>query len=262
MDKVIVVFDIDGVVRDVGGSYRRAIADTVEHFTDHLYRPTSEDIDELKSEGIWNNDWQASQELILRYWEDQGFSTEEEKLVDYQEVIAFFQDKYRGESPDNWNGYITDEPLLMTVEYLASLTNAGMAWGFFSGAMREEALYVLVGKLNIENPVLIAMEDAPGKPNPQGLFLTVDLLTNQDNLDPNTPVIYVGDTVADMHTVRDAKRITPSRNWLGVGILPPHVNVDSDRALAYSSKLQQAGAIIVLPSVNDLTPEVIQNILS
>ncbi|MBO3464500.1 TIGR01548 family HAD-type hydrolase, partial [Aetokthonos hydrillicola CCALA 1050] len=67
--KVIVVFDIDGVVRDVGGSYRRALADTVQHFTDHAYRPTSEDIDQLKSEGTWNNDWEASQELIYRYFE-------------------------------------------------------------------------------------------------------------------------------------------------------------------------------------------------
>ncbi len=60
--KAIAVFDIDGVVRDVSGSYRRAIADTVEHFTAEAYRPTQADIDLLKSEGIWNNDWEASQE--------------------------------------------------------------------------------------------------------------------------------------------------------------------------------------------------------
>ena len=65
----IVVFDIDGVVRDVSGSYRRAIADTVEYFTTQAYRPTPLDIDQLKSEGVWNNDWEASQELIYRYFE-------------------------------------------------------------------------------------------------------------------------------------------------------------------------------------------------
>jgi len=58
---VIVVFDIDGVVRDVSGSYRRALADTVEHYTGGEYRPTSEDIDRLKAEGTWNNDWEGSQ---------------------------------------------------------------------------------------------------------------------------------------------------------------------------------------------------------
>jgi len=58
MDRqALVVFDIDGVLRDVGQSYRRAIADTVEKFTDNQSRPTLADMDELKNEGIWNNDW-------------------------------------------------------------------------------------------------------------------------------------------------------------------------------------------------------------
>jgi len=34
------------------GLYRRALADTVEHFTAGVYRPTQTDIDQLKSEGI------------------------------------------------------------------------------------------------------------------------------------------------------------------------------------------------------------------
>ena len=68
----IAVFDIDGVLRDVGGSYRRAIADTVEHYTAGQYRPTIEDIDQLKSEGIWNNDWKASEVMIHRYFEAIG----------------------------------------------------------------------------------------------------------------------------------------------------------------------------------------------
>jgi HAD superfamily phosphatase len=33
----IFVFDIDGVIRDVSGSYRRALADTVEYFTNADY---------------------------------------------------------------------------------------------------------------------------------------------------------------------------------------------------------------------------------
>ena len=66
ISKKFFIFDIDGVIRDVSGSYRRALADTVEFFTKSAYRPTSEEIDELKAEGIWNNDWEASQELIAR----------------------------------------------------------------------------------------------------------------------------------------------------------------------------------------------------
>ena len=71
-DIATVIFDIDGVIRDVTKSYRRALADTVAQFTQNAYRPTMDDIDTLKSEGIWNNDWEGSQEFIYRYWESQG----------------------------------------------------------------------------------------------------------------------------------------------------------------------------------------------
>ena len=95
----IVIFDIDGVIRDVSRSYRRAIADTVESFTKSYYRPSIEDIDLLKAEGIWNNDWEASQELTYRYWESQG-KTRREVLLDYQAIVTFFQARYRGK---NWD---------------------------------------------------------------------------------------------------------------------------------------------------------------
>lgn len=41
----------------VGNSYRRALADTVEHYSG--WRPEGDKVDALKSEGIWNNDWQV-----------------------------------------------------------------------------------------------------------------------------------------------------------------------------------------------------------
>lgn len=91
MNKAILVFDVDGVIRDVGRSYRRAIADTVKHFTWGAFCPTLVDIDELKSEGVWNNDWEASQELVYRYFEGQGKKREDIDL-DYQKLVAFFQD--------------------------------------------------------------------------------------------------------------------------------------------------------------------------
>ena len=55
--RAVVLFDIDGVIRDVSASYRRAIVETVHHF--HGQRPEPAAIDGLKSEGSWNNDWQA-----------------------------------------------------------------------------------------------------------------------------------------------------------------------------------------------------------
>jgi HAD superfamily phosphatase len=246
----IVVFDIDGVVRDVGGSYRRALADTVEHYTGGAYRPTAVEIDRLKGEGIWNNDWEASQELIYRHFEAAGQSRQTIAL-DYGAIVAFFQSRYRGSDPVNWDGYICQEPLLMSADYLAQLSAAGIGWGFFSGATTGSAQYVLHKRLGLESPVLVAMEDAPGKPDPTGLFQAIALLHSLDE----TPVIYVGDTVADMYTIAQARSQQPDRTWIAVGVLPPHVQSDAEIKAAYAETLKQAGAAIVLDSVQQLTPE-------
>jgi HAD superfamily phosphatase len=63
--RAVLLFDIDGVIRDVGGSYRRAIVETVHHYSG--WRPDPAVIDALKAEGCWNNDWEASLELLRRY---------------------------------------------------------------------------------------------------------------------------------------------------------------------------------------------------
>jgi len=249
----IVVFDIDGVIRDVAGSYRRAIADTVEHFTRKASRPTQADMDSIKSEGIWNNDWEASLELVYRYFEAQG-QKRSEIAIDYQTLIDFFQSRYQGPDPQNWTGYICTETLLLQPSYLESLTEAGIPWGFFSGAPRAEAAYVLEGRLGLQSPVLMAMEDAPGKPDPTGLFAAVHQLQKQSSIDIGTPVIYVGDTVADMYTVEKARLVQPSRRWIGVGILPPHLQYWPDRRDAYADKLRQAGANVIFSNVQELTP--------
>jgi HAD superfamily phosphatase len=252
----IVVFDIDGVIRDVSGSYRRALADTVEHFTNAAYRPTAVDIDQLKSEGIWNNDWEASQELIYRFFETQE-QTREQLNLEYEAVVAFFQSKYRGTNSQQLTGYICDEPLLLQPAYLESLTTSGIKWGFFSGATRVSATYVLEQRLGLSAPVLIAMEDAPGKPDPKGLFDSIKKLdTSNDVL---STVFYVGDTVADMYTILKARELEPHRRWVAVGVLPPHVQETASRRDEYTASLINAGADIVLPNVQDLTPDAIAN---
>ncbi|WP_017653751.1 TIGR01548 family HAD-type hydrolase [Fortiea contorta] len=257
MIKAIAIFDIDGVIRDVSGSYRRALADTVEHFTNLAYRPTSLEIDQLKSEGTWNNDWEASQELIYRYFQTQGQSREQLQL-EYQTIVAFFQSRYRGTDPENWNGYICDEPLLLQPSYLEQLTQGAIAWGFFSGATRGSATYVLENRLGLKSPVLVAMEDAPGKPDPTGLFATLNLLEN--TIDNNALIVYIGDTVADMYTVEKARSLKPDRRWIGVGVLPPHVQETAVRRDAYTQTLLTAGAAVVLNNVQELTPAQIEEL--
>ena len=254
---MIVVFDIDGVIRDVAGSYRLALSDTVEHFTEGGliaggWRPTPIDIDTLKGEGIWNNDWEASLELAYRYFEGLGQSRTDYPLS-YEAIVAFFQSKYRGEMMEGaWTGYLAGEPLLVDRAYFEALTAAGIKWGFFSGATTVSARFVLEGRVGLENPLLVAMEDAPGKPDPAGLFETMKRL----NAAIGETVVYVGDTVADMTTIVRAREQDLGRSFLAVGSLPPHV-VTGEPAVrvAYEAGLRSAEADTIVSSVREITSE-------
>ena len=68
----LILFDIDGVIRDVTNSYRLAIQETVHFFSG--WRPSIEDIDSIKSEGSWNNDWDLSLEMINRHVQKNNLS--------------------------------------------------------------------------------------------------------------------------------------------------------------------------------------------
>jgi HAD superfamily phosphatase len=216
-----------------------------------------EAIDGLKSEGIWNNDWEASRELIYRYFESHCRDRADINL-DYPTLVDFFQSRYRGRDPQNWDGYITTEPLLLQPQYLESLSASGIAWGFFSGATRGSAEYILKKRLGLRNPVLVAMEDAPGKPDPAGLFAAVCQL--ESPCEQQVPVIYVGDTVADMYTVKKARQRQRDRAFVGVGVLPPHIQ--GDRCAPYAATLKEAGAAVVLDNVQELTRDRLQQILN
>ncbi|WP_019505104.1 TIGR01548 family HAD-type hydrolase [Pleurocapsa sp. PCC 7319] len=253
----IVIFDIDGVIRDVGNSYRKALADTVEKFTAGGWRPTMEDLDNLKSEGIWNNDWEASQELTYRYFEALDKSREEIAL-NYESIVDYFQERYRGKNPELFDGYIAQEPLLVSNNYFQQLTKDQIGWGFFSGATRGSAEYILKQRLQLNNPILVAMEDAPSKPDPAGMFAAVSKI---ETIPANIPVLYLGDTVADMYTVVKAQEIKPGRNWIGVGILPPHVQISETRKADYAQKLMAAGAEIVLSNVEKLDLPMIKELI-
>jgi HAD superfamily phosphatase len=103
------------------------------------------------------------------------------------------------------------------------------------------------------------MEDAPGKPDPTGLVHIVQHL--EATVAQTLPVLYVGDTVADMQTVQNAHQQHPGHSWIGVGVLPPHVQTSAAYAEQYADKLTAAGAAIVLPNVQGLTPDCIQALL-
>ncbi|WP_353089698.1 TIGR01548 family HAD-type hydrolase [Synechococcus lacustris] len=235
------LFDIDGVIRDVGGSYRRALAETVHHYSG--WRPEPHCIDALKSEGAWNNDWDASLELLRR---------NNSPLPTRQELIGVFSDFYFGGDPDGpaqqWHGFIGSEPLLLDADFFKALSAAGLVWGFVSGAEPPSARYVLEQRLGLINPPLVAMGDAPDKPNPQGLIQLASQLLARHGCSPlghgAPPVAYLGDTVADVRTLLNAKKLVPNQRWLSLAVAPPHLH-SAENQLArnsYGQTLMAAGA--------------------
>lgn len=237
------------MIRDVGGSYRRAIVETVQHYSG--VRPDPGAIDALKAEGCWNNDWQASLELLRRAGLGEAGRP---PLPEFEALVAVFNGFYFGGDPDGdpaaWQGFIGDEPLLVGAEFFQALSQAGIAWGFVSGAEPPSARFVLQQRLGLSDPPLIAMGDAPDKPDPTGLLRLAADLAGAPLGGAAVPVAYLGDTVADVLTVQRARERLPQQRFLSLAVAPPHLQAveAAERRAAYEAQLRQAGADCVIPA--------------
>ena len=261
--KAIVLFDIDGVLRNVSGSYRRAIQATVRHYSG--WTPDGSAIDALKGEGLWNNDWEASLELLRRH--RQATAVPEDatgdapplpRLDDLTEVFSGFY--FGGDpwgSPSQWQGFIREEELLVEAAFFHDLSAAGVAWGFVSGAEGPSARFLLEERLGLRQPPLVAMEDGPQTPDPTGLLALAERLAAGWGacLGPQAPpVVYLGDTVADVETVRRARHRRPDQRFLALAVAPPHLHGAERMAerRAYEARLRAAGADHLLARTSDL----------
>ena len=81
------------------------------------WQPSADAIDALKAEGAWNNDWDASLELLRRHGAE---------LPDRAALIDVFSGFYFGGDPEGdpsqWTGFIGDEPLLVDASFFATLS--------------------------------------------------------------------------------------------------------------------------------------------
>ena len=257
--RALLLFDIDGVIRDVGGSYRLAVAETVAHFSG--WRPTPETIDALKADGRWNNDWDASLELLRRRRSRQPNLS----LPSRTAVVEVFSGLYFGRDdggtvsrePRRWTGLIRQEPLLVNRAFFAALSGAGIGWGFVSGAEPPSARHVLEDRLGLLQPPLVAMGDAPDKPDPTGLLRLAEALAARAHVPlAHLPMGYVGDTVADVLTVVRARRQQPRLRCKALAVAPPHVAAaDETVRVAYHHQLLAAGADAVVGATTELVPE-------
>lgn len=254
------------MIRDVAGSYRRAIVETVHHYSG--WRPDPALIDRLKAEGIWNNDWEASLELLRRRRADPQAPQPPFPLPAFEELVAVFGSFYFGGDPegdpDQWRGFIGDEPLLVEPSFFEQLTAAGIVWGFVSGAEPPSVRYVLEQRLALVAPPRIAMGEAPDKPDPTGLLRLAQELLQRPwglQLGPGAPpVAYLGDTVADVETVQRARRQRPDQRFWSLAVAPPHLQSpdQQENRSRYEERLRAAGADRILASTADVAGELLE----
>ncbi len=249
----LILFDIDGVIRSVENSYRLSLKKTVYKFSG--WEPSYIDIDNAKNEGIWNNDWDLSLELIKRYIKKDNLNLE---VPQREEIVKCFEEFYFGGDPNKnskyWSGFITNEELLVDKSFFDVLQSNGIIWGFVSGAESASAKFVLEKRLGLKSPPLISMGDAPDKPDPKGFIKLSKKLLGDKFGESNVPIAYVGDTIADINTVTNARKEIPSQKFVSIGIAPPHLRLKSrlKERNSYEKNLQNAGADLILNSIYDL----------
>jgi HAD superfamily phosphatase len=183
MTKPLLIFDMDGVLVDVGESYRETIARTVEHFTGGPV--TRAQIQDLKNLGGWNDDWKLSHHMVAAAGVD----------VPFANVKEYFQSVFLG---DGTNGLINRERWVAQPGLLEKL-NQHFRFSVFTGRPRYEASLTLgrfAGGLNFDP--IVTMEDVQNhKPAPDGLLQIL-------SANPGCDTFYVGDTVDDARCARAA----------------------------------------------------------
>ena len=249
----LILFDIDGVIRSVENSYRLSLKKTVFKFSG--WEPSYKDIDCAKNEGIWNNDWDLSLELIKRFIKTENLKLQ---IPSRDEIVKCFEEFYFGGDPhkdsEYWSGFITNEELLVDKKFFDLLQSNGIVWGFVSGAEPASAKFVLEKRLGLKSPPLISMGDAPDKPDPKGFINLSKKLLGDKLGSSNIPIGYVGDTIADIYTVMNAKKEIPSQKFISIGIAPPHLHSKSrlKERDSYEKNLKNAGADLILNCINEL----------
>ena len=230
MHTEMIVFDMDGVLVEVGDSYRETICQTVLYFTGKTI--TRELVQEYKNRGGFNNDWLLSQVMAR----DLGVELE------YQTVVDKFNQLFFGTVTDGIpDGLMARERWIPRAGLLEDLSRR-YTLSIFTGRLREEAEMTLRRFAGAQkfNPLIGAADVVQGKPHPEGL-------QKIQAAHPGVELWYVGDTVDDARPAQAA----------GV----PFIGVAA-RETPYREKLlalfEECGAVAVIEDINQI-PEVLNN---
>jgi HAD superfamily phosphatase len=217
----LVIFDVDGVLVDVRGSFHQSILETIHFFTGQ--RPAYAEIHRWKNRSGYNDDWRLTTDWIASLG----------KPVPYETVKARFQKIYWGTK--GAPGNVSREKWLVTPSRLRKWSRrADLA--LFTGRTRRELRYTLkaVPEYDLFRRAVTMNDVKKGKPDPEGLHLLLDGVAPGD-------AVYLGDNIDDALAARSAR--VPF-----LGVLRQGTDAHRHRA----ATLRKLGALAVMNSVRDL----------
>ncbi|ARS90013.1 TIGR01548 family HAD-type hydrolase [Natrarchaeobaculum aegyptiacum] len=285
MNADAVVLDVDGVLVDVADSYRRAIVESVEVVYDRTIR--TEDIQQFKDAGGFNNDWEltyAAALYVLAAGEGYAASIDEytnsiaesgggldaaETVVrdaigaqafqrvdgrwDRERLRDVFQQLYLG--ADLYRGIEGGEPDRETRGFIHDepvLLEADAR----DALLAEYDVGILTGRPEAEAEIALERVGLDDE-------IPLEHRFTMDDWEEGKPhpralmtlaerfdadsVAFVGDTLDDVRTAVNASEEDPGREYGGIGVLTGGLTGDDGR-----DKYEAEGAAAVLESVNEV----------
>jgi len=217
----LIIFDVDGVLVDVRGSFHKSILDTVRFFTGK--RVTYAEIHQWKNRSGYNDDWRLSTDWIASLGRE----------IPYEGVKAKFQKFYWGTKAQPGN--VSREKWLVTYDRLARWSRRAEL-ALFTGRTKQELAYTLDRtRMRSIFRRAITMDDVKkGKPDPEGLRLLLDGTAPRE-------AVYLGDNIDDALSAKRAR--VPF-----LGVLP----FGSEAHRARAARLRELGALKILHNVREL----------
>ena len=221
----LVIFDVDGVLVDVHGSFHRSILDTVKYFTGRRF--TYNDIQQWKRRSGYNDDWRLSTDWV------NSLGTKAE----YADVKRIFEKVYWGTigTRGGTRGNVWRERWLVSPRLLERWAKRAEL-ALFTGRNRRELRHTLkhfgVSKLFSRT---VTMDDVKQlKPHPEGLLRLVD------GNEPES-ALYLGDNLDDALAAKRA-----GVPFLGV------LRHGSEAHRVRAGQLRRHGARVILHSTSEL----------
>jgi HAD superfamily hydrolase (TIGR01548 family) len=217
----VIVFDIDGVLVDVRGSFHKTTLETVRFFTGK--RVTRKELQTWKSMSGFNDDWKLSTAWVHSLGGN----------APYEEVKQKFVEIYWGANGEEGN--VAREKWLLPRTSLRRLVKqADLA--LFTGRVRAETDYTL-DRCRVREffRQIVTVEDVKRpKPDAEGLL---KILKGRDP----TVALYIGDNIDDALAARAA-------GIPFLAVLPQKSEARRQRA----TQLRESGAQTVLDNIGEL----------